>query len=141
MGMAAITIVMAQQPVSWEYSTSKVSDKVYEVHLKARIAQGWHLYAQEQPESFIGSPTTIKFNQHPLISLKGKPTEIGQLIKTKEPTLGYEAFQYAVGVEFVQRIHLKNNSKTNISGSIAYQVCTDKMCLPPANASFSVALN
>lgn len=133
---------MAQQPVKWTYEAKKISEKVYEVHLKANIQGGWHLYAQKQPESFIGSPTTIKFNKNPFLIFSGKTEETGKLEKTKEPTLGIEAWQYANEVVFVQSVSLKNNSvKTRISGSIEFQVCTDKKCLPPTTTSFSLAIN
>lgn len=142
LGVLAISCGMAQQPVKWTCEAKKISEKVYEVHLKASIQDGWHLYAQEQPENFIGSPTTIKFNKNPLLVFSGKTEEIGKLEKRKEPTLGTEAWQYRNEVVFVQNITLRNNSvKTRIGGSVEFQVCTNEKCLPPATTSFSLAIN
>jgi hypothetical protein len=137
--ITAIT-VQAQRPVTWNYSAKKISDKVYELHLRATIQNGWHLYAQRQPENFIGIPTTIKFSKHPLLFFEGKIKEVGELKKSKEESLDIESWQYNNEVDFVQRVTLKNNIKTNVSGSIEFQVCTDEMCLQPAVVNFNIAL-
>ncbi|HEU4903078.1 MAG TPA: hypothetical protein VFT06_09805, partial [Flavisolibacter sp.] len=52
------TLVFAQNPVSWSFTSKKVSDKVYEVVLTASIQPGWHLYSQNQPEDAIAQPTS-----------------------------------------------------------------------------------
>jgi thiol:disulfide interchange protein DsbD len=137
--ITAITI-HAQKPVTWNYTAKKISDKTYEIHLKATIQDGWHLYAQAQPENFIGSPTSIKFNKHPLLVLDGKIKEIGKLEISREPSLDIESWQYNDQVDFVQRVVVKNNAKTNISGSIGFQVCTDELCLQPTNVNFNITL-
>src|SRR5215813_9410501 len=101
LGIIAITSSRAQQPVTWSYTAKKISGKIYEVHLKANIKDGWHLYAQQQTEDFIGNPTTIKFNKHPLLVLSGKTVEIGKLEKSKDPVLEIESGYYTNAVDFV----------------------------------------
>ena len=132
---------LAQKPVSWNYSAKKISDKTYEIHLSATIQDGWHLYAQSQSENFIGTATSIRFTKHPLVFFAGKPTEVGALEIKREPSLGVESREYKESVDFVQRITLKGEIKTNVSGSIEFQVCTDEMCLQPTIVRFSVPLN
>ena len=130
----------SQQPVSWSYSAKKVSDKVYEVHLKASINNGWHIYAQQQPKEGIGLPTSVKFISNPLLSLKGNPLEKGKLEKVKNEEVGMENHQYENEVDFVQLVSVKANVKTNIKGSIEFMACTEERCLPPATVSFSLQL-
>ena len=48
----------AQSPVSWTFSSKKIADKTFELHLTADIQSGWHLYSQEQPEDAIAIPTS-----------------------------------------------------------------------------------
>ena len=136
-----ITIGLAQKPVTWNYTAKKISDKTYEIHIKATIQDGWHLYAQSQSENFIGTATSIRFTKHPLVLFTGKPTEVGSLEIKKEPSLGVESREYKEGVDFVQRVKLKGEIKTNVTGSIEFQVCTDEMCLQPTKVNFSVPLN
>jgi DsbC/DsbD-like thiol-disulfide interchange protein len=130
----------SQQPVRWNYFTKKISDKVYEVHLKASINNGWHIYAQQQPKEGIGLPTTVKFTSNPLLSFKGNPQEKGKLEKVKNEEVGMENHQYENEVDFVQLVSVKANVKTNITGSIEFMACTEERCLPPETVSFSLQL-
>jgi thiol:disulfide interchange protein DsbD len=127
-------------PVSWNFSVKKVSDKTYEIRMKANIESGWHLFSQTQPDDAIAIPTGISFNSNPLITVVGKTKEIGKLEKFKDKKLGISANQYSESVEFVQTIKLKANINTNISGEVEYQTCDDKKCLPPKKIPFSLAV-
>jgi len=39
-----------ENPVKWAYSATRVSDKVYEIHMTATIDPKWHIYAQDAGE-------------------------------------------------------------------------------------------
>jgi hypothetical protein len=127
-------------PVSWSFSVNKTGDKYYEIHMKATIQQSWHLYSQTQPDDAIAIPTTFTILPNPLFKTEGKINEIGKMEKMKDETLGVAAHQYSTTVDFVQRIKLKSNVKTNFSGNVEYQTCDDKKCLPPKKINFSVAI-
>jgi hypothetical protein len=128
-----------QNPVSWTFTSKKISDKVYELHLTATIQSGWHLYSQTQPEDAIPDPTKITFSKNPLVSLDGKIKEEGNMEKFKDPKLG-SAYQYSSKVDFVQTIKLKANAKTKVGGTVKFQTCDDEKCLPPKTVPFSIAL-
>ena len=127
-------------PVQWTFTSSKISEKVYEVKLTANLQNGWHLYSQTQPADAINIPTAIIFNKNPLVSLDGKARENGKMEVYVDKRLGISANQYLGRVEFVQKLRLKTKAKTNISGTVEYQTCDDKKCLPPKKLSFNVAL-
>lgn len=139
-GMGVAAAGMAQAPVSWQYYAKKLDNKTYEVHLKATIRNGWHIYAQHQPDDAIALPSTITFNKNPLLVLNGKVNEIGKLEKHKVEVLNIEQYQYENQVEFVQQVKVKEGLKTNVTGNIAFQVCTDDKCLPPAKEPFTIQL-
>jgi hypothetical protein len=130
----------AQEPVTWSYTTTKISDKMVEVRMTAVIQSGWHIYSQAQPDNAIATPTSITLNKNPLLSLEGKVKENGQLVKHVDAALDIEAWQYAGKVEFVQQVKFKAKIKTNLSGTIEYQVCTDEKCLPPTTVRFNVSI-
>jgi thiol:disulfide interchange protein DsbD len=65
-------LLHAQNPVSWAFTSKKIADQLYEIHLTATIQPGWHLYSQKQPEDAIAQPTSFLFNQHPLLDFDGK---------------------------------------------------------------------
>ncbi|MBL0145118.1 MAG: hypothetical protein IPP48_04545 [Chitinophagaceae bacterium] len=129
-----------QNPVQWSFTSKKIADKVYEVYLTATIQSGWHLYSQTQPKDAISIPTEITFNANPLVSLDGKAKEVGKIEFYQDKKLKISANQYSSKVVFVQKVKLKAKAKTNISGSVEYQTCDDKKCLPPVTKTFSVAL-
>lgn len=140
--LTATLISQAQlNPVTWSFTAVKVSDKVYEIHLKATIQNKWHLYSQTQPADAVINPTEFVINANPLFKLEGKVKEIGKLEVFKDAALKVSANQYSNTVDFVQKVKLNTNVKTNFAGSVEYQTCDDKRCLPPKKVNFSVALN
>ena len=133
---------LAQQasPVSWSFSSKKISENVYEVQLIATLQSGWHIYSQNQPKDAIAQPTSFNFNKNPLVTLDGTVKEIGRLEKYKDKTLDISANQYSDKVVFVQKVKLKGKIKTNVAGKLEFQTCDDKKCLPPKTVNFSIAL-
>jgi hypothetical protein len=133
-------LLRAQSPVSWSFNSKKVSEKTYEVHLIANIQSGWHLYSQDQPSDAIAIPTSVTINNNPLLKLDGKVKEVGNLEKFQDKNLGISAHQYSNKVDFVQVVKVKSTAKTNVSGSVEFQTCNDKKCLPPKTVNFDIAL-
>ncbi len=142
-GLAFLTAIGSRaqlNPVTWSFSATKVADKTYEVHMKATIQNGWHLYSQQQPDDAIAIPTAFTIRTNPLFKPDGKIKEVGKLEVMKDAALGVSANQYSNSVDFVQKIKLKASAKTSFSGSVEYQTCDDKKCLPPKTVNFSVAI-
>jgi len=133
-------LLNAQSPVSCTFNTKKISDKTFEVHLTADIQSGWHLYSQDQPSDAIAIPTSVTINNNPLLKLDGKVKEVGKMEKFTDKNLGVSAHQYSNKVDFVQVVKLKSNAKTNVSGSVEFQTCDDKKCLPPKTVNFNLAI-
>ena len=140
LSVAFVTVSVNAQlnPVSWSFSSKKINEKTYEIHLTATMQSGWHLYSQVQPEDAIAQPTDFKINNNPLLSLEGKIKEVGKMEKFHDAKLEVSANQYANKVDFVQVVKLKANVKTNLTGSVEFQTCDDKKCLPPKTVNFSV---
>ncbi len=127
-------------PVIWSFSAEKVGDKMYEIHMKATIQNGWHLFSQNQPEDAIAIPTAFSIRANPLFKPEGKIKEVGKIEVMKDAVLGISANQYSHTVDFVQKIKLKSNAKTNFTGNVEYQTCDDKKCLPAKTVNFNVAI-
>jgi hypothetical protein len=139
--MAAFGVAKAQlNPVTWSFSAVKTSDKTFEVHMKATIQPGWHMYSQKQPKNAIANPTSFTIHSNPLFSLDDKIKEVGKMEVMNDKELDVSANQYSTTVDFVQKIKLKGTVKTNFNGSVEYQTCDDKKCLPPKTVNFSVAI-
>jgi thiol:disulfide interchange protein DsbD len=138
--LSAIAGKAQLNPINWTFTAKKIADKTYEVHMKATIQSGWHLYSQTQPEDAIAMPTTFTLNNNPLLIVDGKIKETGTVEKFHDAKLKISANQYSNMVEFVQKIKLKTKAKTNFSGNVEYQTCDDKKCLPPKTVNFSIAI-
>jgi len=133
--------VSAQSPVTWTFTSKKLTDNTYEIHMTATLEKGWHLYSQIQPEDAVAGPTTFTITANPLIELVGKIREDGKLEKFHDKELDISANQFSKSVNFVQTIKLKVKVKTSFNGSVEYQTCDDKKCLPPKTVNFKVALD
>jgi hypothetical protein len=129
-----------EDPVDFKYEVKKIQGNVYEIRIIASIEQPWHIYSQFTPEDGPSLPTHINFTKNPLIELIGKPQEKGQLQTKHEEILDVNLKYYKEKVEFVQKIRLKGNVKTNLMGAINYMACTDERCLLPTTEKFSVGI-
>lgn len=134
------TIVKAQNPISWTFSSQKIADNTYEVQLTATIQAGWHLYSQQQPDDAIAIPTEIKITKNPLFALEGPIKEKGKMEKFHDAKLDVSANQYSNKVVFIQTVKVKASAKTNVTGTVEFQTCNDEKCLPPKTVTFSVAI-
>jgi hypothetical protein len=138
--IVAFASAQGLNPVSWSFSSKKISDNVYELQMVATIQQGWHLYSQSQPKDAIAEPTSFAFNKNPLLQFDGKVKEVGNLEKFKDKELDISANQYSNKVTFIQRVKLRGKAKTNVTGKLTYQTCNDEKCLPAKTINLSIAL-
>jgi hypothetical protein len=127
-------------PVNWSFSSKKLDDKTYELHMKALIQPGWHLFSQTQPEDAIAIPTGFVLNNNPLVKYDGKIREVGDMEKFHDDKLDLSANQYSNDVSFVQVVKLKTKAKTNVTGTVEFQTCNDQKCLPPKKVNFTIPI-
>jgi hypothetical protein len=139
MAVLAGTLAMAQssKQVSWIYSSKKIAEKTYEIHMTATIGGNYHMYAQN-----VGGegpiPTSFTFTKSPLMEIDGPTKEKGQLIKKFETAWNHDVNYYERTVDFVQVVKLKSNVKTSLAGKVEFMVCNDHECLPPATVDIKV---
>jgi len=140
-GMAVLagTLAMAQssKEVNWTWSSKKIADKIYEIHMTATIGGNYHLYAQDAGGDGP-IPTAFTFTKSPLLDLDGAPREKGQLIKKFESAWNHDVKYYEKSVDFVQVVKLKSSVKTALAGKVEFMVCNDHECLPPATVDIKV---
>ena len=128
-----------QDPVKWNYSAAKKSDKEYTVTISATLSPAWHIYSIHTPANGP-VPTSISFSKNPLVLMDGHVKENGKLKTEHDEIFGVDVKYFADKVEFVQSVKLKSAVKTNVSGNIKYMVCNDKLCLPPKTIPFNIQL-
>jgi len=132
----SILFAQSSKEVKWEWSTKKIGDKLYEVHLVATIGGDYHMYSQNGGDGPVS--TSITFSKNPLVALDGKTQEVGKMQKKFEEAFKSTVRFYEKTVDFVQKVKVKGTAKTSVAGKVEFMVCNDKQCLPPTSVDFSV---
>ena len=126
-------------PVKWTFSSKKIAEKTFEIHLTASIEDEWHIYSQTTPDGGP-VPTSINFTRNPLITFEGEVKEVGKLEQNFEQLFGVQVKQFSKKVDFVQKVVLKAAAKTVVAGTVEFMVCNDRECMPPATVAFSLQI-
>ena len=136
-------ISFAQNPVSWllesdaKGKTLQTGEK-FQAKLKAKIEGEWHLYAVEQPEGGP-YPTKITVAENLPFELDGKIISPAPITKF-DPNFEIDTKFFAEKAEFT--LPIKATSETNgdnLAVNVRFQVCDDKVCLPPKTVKVSFA--
>lgn len=127
-----------EDPVKWNFTSKKIDATTYELHMKATVDRGWHLYAQEAGEGPV--PTTFELNRNPLVVPVGKIREVGKLHKAFDKNFDSELKYYENEVSFVQKVTVKGKAATKVKGKVQFMVCDDHQCLPPKDVDFAISV-
>ena len=115
-----------QDKVIWKISYNKLKS---EVHFKAKIEKGWHLYAIYVPYPEDGPlPTTIHYHKKKGVILKDSLIQHSPIV-VYDKNFGLDLAYYEDSTTFKQPITL-NKNKGCLNGFINYMTCNDKMCIP-----------
>ena len=123
------------EPVIWSKEVVKISDTEYELIMKAKIADEWHVYSQNTPDGGA-LPTEFTFKK------VGEDYELIGVTKESETFTEFsdvfevdETFIKEAG-SFTQRIKLLNKDVNQIDVGIFYQVCKEVCILGENDFSF-----
>jgi thiol:disulfide interchange protein len=135
--------VFAQNPISWTLESDAKGktlkpNEAFKAKLKAVIEGEWHLYAVEQPQGGP-FPTKITIAENSLFQLDGKTSSPTPITKF-EPLFNIDTKFFEKSAEF--NLPLKSNGEAkadDLAVNIKYQVCDDKVCLPPKTVKVTFA--
>jgi len=125
------------EPVSWSFSSNKLSDKEYELVFTAEIDLHWHLYSQDIPMS--PPATRFTFNKNKDYKLIGDVTEESAVVEEYDPNFEMTLKYFAHEAIFKQKIQLTGKG-TSVSGILEFMSCDDTKCLPPTEVDFDFNL-
>ena len=138
-GSAAAQVTTADV-VSWRARAERAAPGAEaRVVLDAEVAPGWRLYALGSP---VGIPLTVALDALP------PGVTAGRLAQT-EPERAYDpVFEqhypyFAETGRVVQRVRVGTTvapGRYEVSGTLRYAVCDDRVCLPPTETAFRVPL-
>jgi thiol:disulfide interchange protein DsbD len=128
---------MTADPTTWTYEVKKTGVNEYDLIFHVQLKDGWHIFSQKPGDEFLIPPSFVFTDKN--IKLVGKVTEKGKLKTEKMEGLDNPVNYYEGAADFVQKV--KARPGTTISGDHEYQVCNDRMCLPPKKKTFSFKVN
>ncbi len=126
-----------ENPIKWTLAlepakqTFKVGDK-FTIQLTAQIDEGWHLYSLEEVPNGP-RPTRITLTAEQPFELSGEIEQPVPIIKYDE-NFGVETQYYEESATFSLPLKITSTAKpgqTNLTVQTRYQVCNERMCLPP----------
>lgn len=137
------SVMFAQmaEPVKWNFSTEKISDKEYNLVMTASIEDKWHLYSQHFD---AGGPMPLVITY----TKSDKYKTVGQTTESPTPTAEYDDV-FMVNVKyftkkatFKQKIEVLTDASFSVKAELSGQACfEDGQCLPVnADASFKIDL-
>jgi hypothetical protein len=125
-----------EDPTTWTYEVKKKSANEYELVFHVSLKEGYHIFSQKPGDEFLIPPSfTFKGKN---VKLVGKPVERGSLKSEVMAGLDNAVNYYEGSVDFVQTVKARPN--ISIEGEHEYQVCNDRMCLPPKTKPFVFAI-
>ncbi len=127
------------KPIRWTSSVKQANNKEAELIIKPVIDKNWHIYGQNiDGEGPI--PTSIAFEPSDNYELAGKTIEIGSH-EEMDATWGFKVTYLSDGAFFRQKIRIKTDQPFEIKCTVGYQICDDKMCLPPDDVVLKFSIN
>lgn len=123
-------------PTAWTYSAKRKFGNHFELFFKVKLSGGWHVYALDPggDESLI--PPTFTFEADKNVKLVGKMKELGKPVTEMVDGIDKAVHYFKGEATFVQEVEVPWGMSVQIKGKHEYQVCNDKMCLPPKSKAF-----
>ncbi len=127
---------ITQDPTTWTTTIKKVNGNQYELKLSMKLAAGWHIWSLKPGGDGLQTAPEIRVDNNSAVKPAGAVKESGK--KITGPMDGVDGIvnYYENGVTYTQSLKVASNTK--VTGIYMYQVCDDKMCLPPKTKKFSV---
>jgi thiol:disulfide interchange protein len=129
---------IVQDNSKWTVTAKKTASDRYEIKFHVDIPKGWHIYAMQPGGDGSLIPTTFTFDANKQLTLNGAVKETGKIISEKIEGTDGVVNMYKERADFVQQVTVKGTTK--ITGTYAYQICDDNMCLPPKNKPFTLEI-
>lgn len=127
---------LISDPTTWTYEVKKMgTDNQYQLIFHLSLKNGWHIWSMKPGGDGFQIAPSFTFSKTANYSLVGKTTEKGK--KISETMDGVDGIvNYFKGkIDYTQTVKVTGN--TIITGTHEYQVCDDKMCLPPKTKKFT----
>jgi len=121
-------------PTTWTYEVKKKSATDYQLIFHLNIKSGWHIWSMNPGGDGYEIAPSFTFDKNVNVKLKGATTEKGKATTTKMEGIDGKITYLAGKIDYTQEVTVAGASR--ITGKHTYQVCSDKLCLPPTDKDF-----
>jgi cytochrome c biogenesis DsbD-like protein len=121
-------------PTTWTYDVKKKSATDYQLIFHLNIKDGWHIWSLHPGGDGYEISPSFAFDKNDKVKLKGAATEKGKATTTKMEGIDGKITYLAGKIDYIQEVIVTGGTK--ITGKHTYQVCNDKLCLPPKDKDF-----
>ena len=127
------------EPVTWNLTTTKKGDGLYDFQFKAAVGSGWYIYSQEiNGDGPI--PTTIELDSTSNGQFVGRPREeSAHAEESMDEMFGIVLRKFKEEVSFTQEVRVTDESQP-ITGVVKYMACNAMECTFPDPVPFTVDL-
>lgn len=138
LGACELNSQIIKDPTTWDIKAVKKQGQEYDIVFDMKLAKGWHIWSITPGGDGLQVAPEFIFKKSPAVTLNGSIAEAGH--KVTGPMDGVDGIvnYFHDKVTYTQKATVSSN--TNIAGTYSYQVCDDKMCLPPKTLKFSIAV-
>lgn len=122
----------------WSYEAKKKAKGEYELIFHLKLEKGWHIWSLKPGgDGFLIAPS-FDIDDNPDIVNASEVVEQGKVIKSEMDGVDGTVAYLSEKVDYVIRVKVKG--KTTIKGTHTYQICNDRMCLPPTDEHFELEI-
>ena len=123
-------------PVTWDFSYEKKSEKQYELIFTASIDKNSHIYSMDIPDGGP-IPTSFRFDTIAGFNLIGAAYEVTKPVELNDEAFGFKIKTFSTKAEFRQKIAAVQSSFT-VTGAVNFMACNNATCSPPKDVDFTI---
>ncbi|MBN1950566.1 MAG: thioredoxin family protein [Bacteroidales bacterium] len=129
-----------QNPFSFDYSSTKLSNDTYELSFSFDIKEDWHLYGKIIEGE---GPVPMRFS----FDKNERAEFLTEIVPQQKPEIKYEEVfpatveLYGGKVTFKTKVRIKGEQATKLTGFVEVQACSGGSCIPPLPYDFEFSLS
>jgi len=125
---------MIEDPTTWKYEVKKKSATEYQLIFHLDLKAPWHIWSLHPGGDGYEIAPAFTFDNNPKVKMKDSVIEKGKKTTTKMDGIDGKITYYSGKIDYIQNVTV--TGQTKITGKHEYQVCNDRMCLPPKDKDF-----
>ena len=124
-----------EDPTTWKYEVKKKSATEYQLIFHLTLKKGFHIWSLHPGGDGYEIAPSFTLDPNPKVKIKGNASEKGKSVTTKMDGIDGNITYFTGKVDYTLDVIVTGSTK--ITGKHEYQICNDKMCLPPKDKDFT----